>query len=139
MASTNKINANGTDYTLAIPMMETIFWKEEGQYMRDNQSVPIPKGVKAYQVGLWLHWAPYDSSTYKSQKYNNCFTFIPRNFVTTRSGQGVAYPISTVNSTGENETVCCKYVYITNSTIIGNKKNDLGSCKKWVLIGVYAI
>lgn len=139
MANINRINANGTDYTLAIPAMETVYWNADGVYMQDGQSIPIPKGIKNYQIGVWLHWAPYNSSTYTSQKYNNCFTFIPRNYVETRSGQGVACPISSVNSSGANETLCCKYVYVNNNTIAGNKKNNLESCKNWVLVGVYAI
>ncbi|MGL3805837.1 hypothetical protein ACSYDW_07030 [Paeniglutamicibacter sp. R2-26] len=96
---------------------------EGGMYMADGQTAPLSESVSSQKTGIILVWSAYVSGA----AVNTDFTYdhIPKLHVNDFNGYGVRCHQSSGPLNGAAQTILLKYVYITNTQIIGHANNSI--------------
>lgn len=112
-----------------------------GLFLNGTQTIKLKESVSQQAHGIVLCWCAYLDG--KLQDYDNFYTFIPKNHVVTKSGQGVLTTMSSVKF----ERVGAKYVYVSDTQITGNEANAAHGTsngvtfdnRQWVLDAVFGV
>ena len=90
------------------------------QYMNSAQTANLSEAISSQANGIVLVWSYYENEAAADQYWNTIF--VPKEYVTVKSGNGLSIRLS---GTPRNAlTLGIKYVYITDTSIIGYANND---------------
>ena len=114
LVDTKSLLINGREYG-----QQDILWSG-GYFMRANQSIDLSDNPISDQPhGIVLVWSYYSDSV--EQDYNFNFTYVPKEFISLHEGKGISCFLTDNATLG---TIGCKYVYVNNTSIVGNDNND---------------
>uniref|UniRef100_UPI00359C1239 hypothetical protein n=1 Tax=Enterococcus faecalis TaxID=1351 RepID=UPI00359C1239 len=102
-------------------------------YMGENQSINPSLPLDKCLSGWLFLYQPYDSKAGKESPWDMNYVFVPKTHIVEFGGRAVVHHLETLNG-----TACNKYVYISNTQILGHKNNNT-TAKSYVLTRVYAI
>lgn len=102
-------------------------------YMGENQSINPSLPLDKCLSGWLFLYQPYDSSAGKGSPWDMNYVFVPKTHPIEFGGRAVVHHLETLNGSKYN-----KYIYISNTQILGHKNNNTVS-KDFVLTRVYAI
>ncbi|EMW5628075.1 TPA: hypothetical protein P5Y24_002754 [Enterococcus faecalis] len=102
-------------------------------YAGENQSITPSLPLDQCLSGWLFLYQPYDSSAGQARTWDMNYVFVPKTHAVEFGGYAVVHHLETLNGTAYN-----KYVYISNTQILGHKNNNT-TAKSYVLTRVYAI
>ena len=111
-------------------------------YMTDKQTITLSEKVSAQPHGIVLHWTAYVDG--KAKNYDNNYFFIPKIHIASGwSNTGC----SCVCMSGGGNHIGIKYVYVHDTTIVGNSDNNFVGTRNnvdfksnyWVLARVIGV
>lgn len=102
-------------------------------YAGENQSITPSLPLDKCLSGWLFLYQPYDSSAGQARPWDMNYVFVPKTHAVEFGGYAVVHHLETLNGTAYN-----KYVYISNTQILGHKNNNT-TAKSYVLTRVYAI
>lgn len=100
-------------------------------YMNASQTASLSESISSQIHGIVLVWTSYDASTGEAFNADISYTFIPKSQISLSgfSSNGVDCQ---VGNYGYN-SLCTKYVYISDTSITGHSSNDGDRTSKFVL------
>lgn len=111
----------------------TVLWSG-AQYMQDGQTAPLSEKVSEQTTGIILCWSRYTAGAI--QGHNKVYHTIPKHHQKTANGLGIQCPMY-VGSIGSNDLrLTAKYVYVNDTSVIGNVDNNKGEANWFVLTAV---
>lgn len=102
-------------------------------YMGENQSINPSLPLDKCLSGWLFLYQPYDSKAGQGSPWDMNYVFVPKTHIVEFGGRAVVHHLETLNGSKYN-----KYIYISNTQILGHKNNNTAS-KEFVLTRVYAI
>lgn len=87
-------------------------------WMLDVHTLNLSEKVSEQNNGIILVWSGYSGG--QIQNYNWTFNFIPKQWVASFEGSGTECIMAGTNF----NPICCKYVYIYDTKIVGSASND---------------
>jgi hypothetical protein len=102
-------------------------------YMGENQSITPSLPLDKCLSGWLFLYQPYDSESSQGSPWDMNYVFVPKTHIAEFGGRAVVHHLETLNGSKYN-----KYIYISNTQILGHKNNNTAS-KEFVLTRVYAI
>lgn len=102
-------------------------------YMGENQSINPSLPLDQCLSGWLFLYQPYNTSTSLGDNWDLNYVFVPKTHIVEFGGRAVVHHLETLNGAKYN-----KYIYISNTQILGHKNNNTAS-KTFVLTRVYAI
>ena len=94
-----------------------VLWTSTGYFMSASQTASLSEAISAQANGIVLVWSYYAEGASENVAFN--MTFIPKEWVRTNSGKGMSMLLST--ATGSSFAL--KYVYVSDTNIVGNDNN----------------
>lgn len=114
IASRGSIFANG--YRLA---ENKVLWSStSGYYMMSGQTVTLSEAISDQANGVVLVWSFYEDGAPTNGQFN--MFFIPKHFIAAHEGKG----ISSFLTTASVAYVATKYLYVSDTSIIGYDGNN---------------
>ncbi|MFG5393356.1 hypothetical protein ACFJX6_08285 [Enterococcus faecalis] len=102
-------------------------------YMGESQSINPSLPLDQCLSGWLFLYQPYDSKAGQGNPWDMNYVFVPKTHIVEFGGRAVVHHLETLNGSKYN-----KYIYISNTQILGHKNNNTAS-KEFVLTRVYAI
>lgn len=112
-----------------------------GHYMTEDQTIYLSEAVSSQVNGIILTFEAYRDGAAKNYEYHHFF--VPKTFVTNTDGVGSNFVMTAPNFTYN----CTKYLYIKDTSIVGNYRNVSTGTNQgvsftnhaFVLSGVYGV
>lgn len=101
-----------------------VLWSGAGWYMSDAQTCTLSSPISEQANGIVLVWSEYTDGAAVNSNFNTYF--VPKYQVGTHSGKGVAQIVLN----GSFNLIASKYLYISDTSIIGYSGNNADEATK---------
>lgn len=109
-------------------------------YMSASQTATLSQSISSQKNGIILIWEGYDNGASAPSGHSFSIQIIPKGLVAYKSGKGVGHTLSNDGF----YWLGSKYLYVRDTTLVGNDKNDdiASDCgvnyynNRWVLVRV---
>lgn len=100
---------------------QKVLWSSAGLVMHDKQTAVLSEKVSDQKNGIVLCWTGFTPETNTVETYDNHYFFIPKEHVLSRPWAGVDMVLASQGM----DKICCKYVYVNDSSISGHSRNTI--------------
>jgi hypothetical protein len=109
----NAVHSHGAELGI-----NKLLWGPEAYHMNGQQIIYLTEAVSAQAHGIVLAWSAFDGTTVYDYDWH--YQYIPKHHITRHGGAGV---ITNMATAGFGK-VGAKYVYVSDTYIQGNDKNN---------------
>lgn len=103
-------------------------------YMTGGHTAVLSETVSEQTTGIILCWSRYSSGAV--QGHNKVYHTIPRHHQKTANGLGIQCPMFTGGMGTNDIKLIAKYIYVNNTSVIGNDDNNKNGAELFVLTAV---
>lgn len=103
-----------------------VLWSGSGWYMSDTQTCTLSGAISAQANGIILVWSEYNTTNGAAVNANFNTCFIPKHFVSVQAARGVSMVV--VSATFN--FVASKYLYVSDTSLLGYANNNAASSEK---------
>lgn len=103
-----------------------VLWSGTGWYMSDTQTCTLSSAISSQANGIVLVWSEYNPTDGAAVNANFNTCFIPKHFVSAHEAKGVSMLV--VSATFN--FVASKYLYISDTSIVGYANNNAAEATK---------
>jgi uncharacterized repeat protein (TIGR02543 family) len=103
-----------------------VLWSGSGWYMSDTQTCTLSSAISSQANGIILVWSEYNTTDGAAVNANFNTCFIPKHFVSVQAARGVGMVV--VSATFN--FVASKYLYISDTSILGYSNNNAAAAEK---------